>query len=80
MPDHLSTSARRYRAVDDFAKARIQTHGDLFGWELAPDGTAILLVSRSAPVDDFPPVIDGVPVRLRRTNPQGLRFKGFFGT
>ncbi len=79
MPNHPSTSAPRYRAVDDFAKARIRTHGDLFGWELAPDGTAILLVSRSAPVDDFPPVIDGVPVRLRRTSEQRLPFKRFFG-
>ncbi len=80
MANRPSTTAPRYRAVDDFAKARVESHGDVFGWELAPDGTAILLVSRSAPVDDFPPVIDGVPVRLRRTSQQGLRFKRFFGT
>ena len=79
MPNHPSTSAPRYRAVDDFAKARVRSHGDLFGWELAADGTAILLVSRSAPVDDFPPVIDGVPIRLRRTGEKRLPFRRFLG-
>jgi hypothetical protein len=79
MPIRPGTSARRYRAVDDFAKARVGSHGDLFGWELAPDGTAILLVSHSAPADDFPPVIDGIPVRLRRTSEQRLRFTRFLG-
>ena len=62
----------RFEAVNSYALTRLQSKGDVYGWApLEGDAPlqALLLVSRSAPLDSFPREIRGVQIILEPTDP-----------
>jgi hypothetical protein len=58
-----------FAAVDEYARERVKTHGDLYGWaplsELGEPPVAVLMVSDRSDLDSFPDKIGRVHIRLR---------------
>jgi hypothetical protein len=63
---------RRFEAVNSYARARLQSKGDVYGWAPLEGDTplrALLLVARSAPLESFPDEIRGVQIVLEPSDP-----------
>jgi hypothetical protein len=68
----VSASEASWKKVDDFARERNRTAGDVYGWsrlEREGHATALLLVPEDAMTDDFPDRIDDIELALKPIPP-----------
>lgn len=69
----MSRPGTLYARVDEYARQRASSRGDVYGWAIVPSpnedaepqGEVLLLVSKEADLGTFPRMIAGHKVRLK---------------